>query len=1008
MGRRQRSLCTRAKIKNANALLLCSISGNFTDRFIQIEAISEALNWCDLRKKFMTRGNMVLRKCLAGVLLLLGLQTMLAQQTLALDNKSDSLKAIYYSSQSETCEIAEIPKYVELVLKTVRPQLMNRSLHDSIAKFYYALQATALNNLGFYFEHEGKNDLAKKFLKSAAQIQRLMGDNKGLSVTLSNLGSVYENTGEVKPAIELFYKSLKIRELLNDKAGMATVLHNIATLHFKHRNFKESYECTNRSLVYRRQLQDTTSVAFSYENLAQLLKEKGDTAGAVNYYAKAATIFQTRNSKSDIASAEVNLGRQTQLQGNFVESKLHFQNAIDIYAAQHQFVLLASVYNSLSEVEFSLGNRTRAIELAVKAKTLAVSTNNVLALTNASKHLSIYYKATSQERLAYENLSEFHKLSDSILNANNRSLFVVEEISHSYEKKAIQDSIRLDRDRKIFEISLQEQRTRFWFGIALLVIVSISSLFIFRKYRQGAKQNLIIANQKIEVEEQKQLAISRLEISEAQKQVIQNSLESLEKTQQRLLLAKIEAEKSSKTKSEFISHVSHEVRTPLNAILGFAELLKARGANEVNTKYIENILLSGKNLLAMVNDLLDFSKSEAGQLQVRNVETNLCELLKECAQMFSNVADEKHLHFEIVCQDNLPESCLIDALRVRQILYNLLGNAFKFTASGKVSLSLSFSYSNEQKNCTTISLSVADTGIGIPEHQQTLIFEAFKQQEGQDLQKYGGTGLGLAITKNIVHALDGTIKVQSTPGFGSTFTVQLNNIEVLQKKRPDSESGIKGKSIAVLEAGSSAVFSDYLLQSAIRVNLIRITTYDEALQVVEKMCPDLFVIALPHEAVSLKRQIELYKIAVGKNVTVLFLSDKKEITALSLLNKAFDLQYAWPKNTQETEDMLLLAIAKHTARQQVSDQYLKQIDFSVKLDIEHFLPRWQKLCEHNSKEDISAFASDLHKFSKAQKLSLVLDYADNLLAAVEFNDGDAIRAQFANFKSILEKQFESA
>eukprot|EP01038_Epipyxis_sp_PR26KG_P004008 gene4008-5735_t len=954
-------------------------------------------------KVCMKKNSTVLIKLSIVLLTIFCQLSLFAQVSAKQKNTTDSLLAIQYRDQSEICEIADIPRYVELILKTVQPHISGHSLNDTTTKFYLAIEATALNNLGFYFEHNGKADFSKKFLHGAAFLQQQINDKKALAVTLSNIGSVYETTGDVKQAINLYYQSLSIREQINDKAGIANVTHNLANLFHSVGNINEAYNFSLRGLKIRRQLKDSSGVAFSYENIAVILAERGDTLQAIKYFNFAADQFLRLNEKEYRTSSEVSRGIALQLQKNCVEAKVHFQKALAAYLDQKQFIQTASLFNRMADAEGRLGNISSAISYALKAKQIAKETNNILALTGACKRLSDFYERSSQSQLAYQNFQEFHTLSDSVKNTSNRNLMVVEDITHEYDKKAIQDSIKLGNDRKEFEVKLEENRSKLTYGIILVIILGFSAGFAFLRYRQSARQSKIIALQKIEVEKQKSLADSRLEISEAQKKVIQSSLYTLEKTQESLLLAKIEAEKSSKAKSEFISHVSHEIRTPLNAILGFAELMKDKELQNTSLKYLDHILQSGNNLLSMVNELLDYSKIEAGHLQLRNVETNLCELLKDCANMFQQTARQKNLEFESQCQAGFPELCLIDALRVRQIIYNLLGNAIKFTAQGKVAIALSYAFDQDVTNKISVFIRVSDTGKGIEEDQQELIFDAFKQHEGQDTQKYGGSGLGLAITKKIVQALNGEISLESKIGYGSSFTVSIHGVEIIEKPGIEADRLLNGKTIVLIEQIEESIFSAYAKSNRKRIHIISMADYNEAMQVLEKITPDLFVVALSHNAINLKNQVELYNRARTKKIPVLFLSDKKENTTASLLGKAFDLQWTWPQQAPEIEAAFLSALS---IKAQIETEPARSIVRADEIQPELLLLEWEKISEHKSCDDISRFATVLWQLAREHHLTHLFVYADQLLNALEQYNVNEIYAVFADFKAVLDKQLE--
>lgn len=817
----------------------------------------------------------------------------------------DSVLAAQYRNLSETCEIAEIPKYVSLMFKTVKPYLASKRINDPLVRHYWGVEATAFNNLGFYFEHTGDNARAMKFLAVAGQIQHELGDEKNYAVTITNLASIYESTGDFKKAIDYYYLALKLREKINDRLGIANIFHALSNLHYSLGKLHEAYVFANKSLQARRLLPDTAGMAFSYENLGIIASEKGDTLAAIDFYTKAAVLYKKMGTTSELAYALIDEARAYHLKDSLYQSKLLYEQAIKLFQQQDQQAKLPAAYCKLSDIEALLHHTDKAIELASLAKSISLATNKILSQSGACYRLSSLYRQKGQFQSAYQNLQEYHQLSDSIKNSNVHNQLLVEEISHEYEKKALQDSIRLEQHRRSFSAALEKQQTRLVFGVVLLLLVMITTVFIYTKYRQITKQNLLIEKQKAELETQKQLADSRLEMAIAQKKVIENSFEKLEETQEHLIAAKMEAEQSSKAKSDFISNVSHEIRTPLNAILGFTELLKERSTDYRHAKYIDNIHQSSEYLLSLVNDLLDLSKIEAGHLKLQNVETNLCELLHECAQMFCHIAKEKRLYLNVICDDHLPELCFIDALRLRQVVYNLLGNAFKFTEQGGVTVVLQFTYANATHSHVDLVLCIEDSGIGIPENQQQLIFEAFKQTEGQDYTKYGGTGLGLAITKKLVQALNGTVEVSSKLAVGSKFCVRIKNVPVVAAHLNELSIGLKPKSILFIESNTSGI-SKHGIFSNNQINAICVETFADANALLHTTEPDAVVICLPGNSVNLLKQIELYKLAKSKHVLVVMLSEKPEQNIRSLHSKAYDLHYLHNTSTDDLTRLLAL------------------------------------------------------------------------------------------------------
>jgi signal transduction histidine kinase/DNA-binding response OmpR family regulator/CHASE3 domain sensor protein len=233
-----------------------------------------------------------------------------------------------------------------------------------------------------------------------------------------------------------------------------------------------------------------------------------------------------------------------------------------------------------------------------------------------------------------------------------------------------------------------------------------------------------------------------------------------------------ELEQSTKYKSEFLANMSHELRTPLNSILLLSRLLgenteKNLGSDQV--EYARVIQSSGQGLLSLIDEILDLSKIESGKMELEYAPVSLREISKDMQGLFNPVAQDKGIELKINIAKNVPERIETDKLRLEQVVRNLLSNALKFTANGYVSLSIS----NSDRYADHLSISVKDTGIGIPEEKQKLVFEAFQQADGSTRRKYGGTGLGLSISRELVKLLGGELELKSEVGEGSEFTLYL-------------------------------------------------------------------------------------------------------------------------------------------------------------------------------------------------------------------------------------------
>src|SRR5947199_4258105 len=291
---------------------------------------------------------------------------------------------------------------------------------------------------------------------------------------------------------------------------------------------------------------------------------------------------------------------------------------------------------------------------------------------------------------------------------------------------------------------------------------------------QSRQEELQQTNQELE-EKARQLFEQNEEVERKNREVEQ-ARQALEGKAQQLSI-------TSRYKSEFLANMSHELRTPLNSLLILAEQLSSNPDGNLTPRQVEfaeTIRGSGKDLLKLINDILDLSKIESGTVTVDVGEVRFDEMRQNIERTFQHVADGKGVSFQILIDPHLPPAIYTDAQRLDQVLKNLLSNAFKFTERGHVTLRVTPAaggWSADQPSLNrakrVIAISVNDSGIGIPPEKQSTIFEAFQQADGSTSRRFGGTGLGLAISRELARLLGGEIKVDSAPGHGSTFTLFL-------------------------------------------------------------------------------------------------------------------------------------------------------------------------------------------------------------------------------------------
>ncbi|MCC6221656.1 MAG: response regulator [Deltaproteobacteria bacterium] len=322
-------------------------------------------------------------------------------------------------------------------------------------------------------------------------------------------------------------------------------------------------------------------------------------------------------------------------------------------------------------------------------------------------------------------------------------------------------------------------------GILSLLALSINSLLAAVQKKQ---EYLIIAR----------------ESAEASDRAKSSLIDQLRRRDVELVRAKQEAECASRVKSDFLANTSHEIRTPINNIIGFAEMLVESVSRPAEKKQVECILVSATSLLGLINDILDLAKIEANKLELSPVATDLRAYLLRELEPLKGQAEKRNIGLSIEIDNALPAKVMVDALRFRQPVINLISNAMKFTPAGG---NVTFRLAVEEltADSTHLHISVSDTGVGISAAAQSKIFEAFEQADTSTTRNYGGTGLGLSISKRIIALMGGTIAVTSKEGAGSTFFFRVSlpiaeNVPVEQvvlKKRKSITVG--GQEVAPFE-----------------------------------------------------------------------------------------------------------------------------------------------------------------------------------------------------------------
>ncbi len=800
-------------------------------------------------------------------------------------------------------------------------------------------KVVALNNIGLLYRRMDRYAKSIEAYQLALKISDSLNYLKGYTHATNGLGNIYLLLGNHDEALRNFRECLRVEQKMNSLTGVALNLNNIGHVYLQQDNLEEALEYFMLSLEVNRELSNKRGIAICYNDIGEIYRRRGETEKAMNYFKLS---HQLNTSIND----------------------LYYLSWNNLKIAE--ILLLSKKYHD-------------ALPYVTQSQQLAEKTNNRSVLKDAYLYLFQINKALGRTQQAIDFLEKATVVNDSILNENTQKIVFRMQATFNREQSDHKIAL-LENEKQLADLKVKRQQmiTIITLFVMFAVVLGMMTVLLFLYYLR--KKN-------------NQLKINNIEIEAGRNQ--------LREYANQLLIAKQEAEQGNRLKSQFLANMSHEIRTPMNSVIGFADILSKMIDDPTQLNYLASIRLSGHSLLALINDILDLSKIEAGRSEIMYTTMDFPALLNDVRKVFELQCLEQKNELIIETEVSMPRHLHFAESALRQILINLVGNAVKFTRSGKITVSSRLMDVNE--NEATLALRVSDTGSGIPAEDVEFIFEAFYQtQTGKSENR--GTGLGLTITKRLIQALGGTINVSSSAVSGTEFNFSFPNVQIIP--------GLQRLKLINRETESIHIVNICLLSCQ---NLIK-AFVDKSLEVAGNDCDVYSDFELFKDNV-LRSPYQLYLLdpafvaSTGKNGVqndeiILWLTSRN--AAVATVGTTDDLRFAhevWPHFILPTQMSQLSSFILKSLDQKIHEksgtapakQFLFQDELSAKTLIDAFLKAEQSHFINHSTD----FTSQLEKFALANPIFSLNGFAATLRSAVETFDIEEIEQCLGKFRQMV-------
>ncbi|MFK7937001.1 MAG: response regulator, partial [Saprospiraceae bacterium] len=644
-----------------------------------------------------------------------------------------------------------------------------------------------------------KNDYtnAMKRFVEALRIRNEVGDRKAIATSKSNIGSIFLLQEDYNSAEENLAKALEIFNELKDNGGAANAHYQLGSVYLAKEIYgkaKEHYRAAMELKLAAEEVEDAAAIANKIGNIS---RDLGDYEGAMTNYQMSLNLHGAVENLPKIAEDYTNMTRTYLAQRYYEEAEESNQIAYDIRSDLQDKAGLAETYKNFGLIYAGFKQPPKANENLAQSIALLKEIPLSAIVPKTYQEVAEAYRQLGSYDQAYRNQVIYSKKRAEWLNEEKGKALLDLTTKYESEFAAEQQQAQIEK----LEI---EQANAAQFRIVLLAIIGLIGLLLANvlfNYRRKKKDNELLTLKNTEIQHQK----SEIEQKSMELEEKNASLDVLNQRLVHEMAERESIEQSSFARDRFLATMSHEMRTPMNIIIGLTHLLLEENPRPDQVEHLRTLQFSSNNLVVFINDILDFSKIEAGKLTLESREFKLQKMLADIKMRFEQPIQEKGNQVRFEYDNKLPETLVGDPIRLNQIMTNLVTTANNYTTGGNIEVGIKLH--ELHKDEATLLLTVKDNGTGIEPEKITEMFRKHDNQTGEDIfERYSSSDLALAITKRLVDLQNGQIIVTNNNGQGNSFTVHLpfkvaaNKVKSLSKEQKKvSYSNLAGYRVLVAE-----------------------------------------------------------------------------------------------------------------------------------------------------------------------------------------------------------------